>query len=531
MRKPPPFRFPVTFKGILIICGLSMLLINACRKMDRQIPVTDNAQKQKFFYSRLSTVPLVKAVVGYVYRQNQKYHFLPGLVNRIGYPYWNKAMVFSGPVEYGRGQSDSADIVYIPFVRESENFVNAALIVKFTDQDTAFKILCDWQYKNFGFEPANRGEWNAWSVFQIFASLDSLVFDRKHFQIIDERLLTDEGKDSLESRHLSFDSVHVIYSFGHAQFGGSGRPALMVPVEVCSPMSLCLLTGSGTDCGGGGCNCEAKVMGTYAHVTCCLVYINWQVCWYVWVDYGDDGGGGGGEPGGGGGGNPWEPPSCGGGSGRYYVIDPCSPGWIPIVLEDPPNNPEPIDSVLARLSRTLKDTAVWIYDNLSQPNNIEHSISVLLINGQQVPRNRWTNNDSTYVIPRLSVTAGQILLAIWHSHVSRSSDPSDRRSFSAADINLLRDNRCLKQNFVSFADCRNKRYALVITDLNKATAFFNNNNPRQIEDNYFTTGSGNMQEVDERCIKNVIGSVTTNGIGFYISTDAPDFQTWTLLNQ
>ena len=35
---------------------------------------------------------------------------------------------------------------------------------------------------------------------------------------------------------------------------------------------------------------------------------------------------------------------------------------------------------------------------------------------------------------------------------------------------------------------------------------------------------------NERCVKNVIGSNSTNGIGLYVSTDAPEFQTWTLLN-
>jgi hypothetical protein len=70
--------------------------------MDRQIPVTGNAQEQKFFYSCLSTVSVAKAVTGFVYRQSGQYHFLPGLINRIGYPYWNKEMVFSGTAGIGR---------------------------------------------------------------------------------------------------------------------------------------------------------------------------------------------------------------------------------------------------------------------------------------------------------------------------------------------------------------------------------------------------------------------------------------------
>lgn len=51
-----------------------------------------------------------------------------------------------------------------------------------------------------------------------------------------------------------------------------------------------------------------------------------------------------------------------------------------------------------------------------------------------------------------------------------------------------------------------------------------------INENYTTTGGGNMQEVDERCVKNIIGSAAANGISFYVSTNSPGFSTWTLLN-
>ena len=71
---------------------------------------------------------------------------------------------------------------------------------------------------------------------------------------------------------------------------------------------------------------------------------------------------------------------------------------------------------------------------------------------------------------------------------------------------------------------------MVITDVAKAQAFFAANDLWHINENYTTTGGGNMQEVDERCVKNIIGSAAANGISFYVSTNSPSFSTWALLN-
>jgi hypothetical protein len=149
-----------------------LVILFACKKIDHEPKSSDNTLEQKFFYTRVSSVPVVKAVTGFVYRQNQKYNFLQNLTNRIGFPYWNKALTFSGASTSGRTAGDSIDVIYIPFVRDRENFVNATLIVKITEVDTAFHILCDWQYKDFGFDAVDSDEWNASNIFHIFAKMD-----------------------------------------------------------------------------------------------------------------------------------------------------------------------------------------------------------------------------------------------------------------------------------------------------------------------------------------------------------------------
>jgi len=351
----------------------------------------------------------------------------------------------------------------------------------------------------------------------------------------------------MQFQHAVFgDSIFVITEstlFGNAVFptGGHGRREAKIKgnnaagrgnsVWDCTEIYYCGTPWAEECIGPGGCDYDTgcptgQCFLYYADCTCIL---------------GCSGGGGGtyGDPppgsGGGGGGTPpppesnCQPPVVNRGADAPLPGSGCPPGWVPNPPPGNPPPPEPVDSLLNRYSRALKDTAIYIYDNLSQPNNVEYALTGIWQDNQVKIIERRTNGDSLQVFPKVMI-GNLILLFTWHSHVSRSAELADRGSFSPNDIEMLRHVRCLKQNFISFADCRNKRYALVITDLTKATLFFNNNTKENILDNYTTTLSGTKQEKEEASIKNVIGSYAANGISFYVSNDGPNFQSWTLLN-
>jgi integrase len=113
----------------------------------------------------------------------------------------------------------------------------------------------------------------------------------------------------------------------------------------------------------------------------------------------------------------------------------------------------------------------------------------------------------------------------------RAKTERTKRSKPIPIVVIVTDNpRALTQDFISFADCRNKRYALVISDVAKAKLFFKNNTFQDIVYAYSPSISGNTQQMQESAIINVIGTLSANGIGFYVSTDSPNFQSWTLLN-
>src|SRR5687768_15575298 len=102
----------------------------------------ESASVNHFFNANPSSVDLVKSISEYVRRQNKKFQFVEKVIEQMGYPRWDKAMVFSNS-NTSRSASLDTNYVYIPFVRETEDFVNSLLIVKTTATDTAHTWKCD----------------------------------------------------------------------------------------------------------------------------------------------------------------------------------------------------------------------------------------------------------------------------------------------------------------------------------------------------------------------------------------------------
>jgi len=88
------------------------------------------------------------ALNSFLKRKNAKNPFVELTIERVGYPYCDKAQFRKAPALTGRGTTDSVLYTYIPFVLETETVVDATLIVRTYDGDTATKWVCDWQYYN-----------------------------------------------------------------------------------------------------------------------------------------------------------------------------------------------------------------------------------------------------------------------------------------------------------------------------------------------------------------------------------------------
>lgn len=498
-----PFRFK-----ICLVILLAAVVYAACKKMDQPAdlkkPLTN---EERFFSAHASNDPTVQAAAGFMKKLNDKYQFTEKTIAQIGFPRWDKAMVLQDnkPSATGRALSgNDSTVVIIPFVRETQSVVNAALRVCMREADTSYRYLCDWQYEDSlqtGRSPKEAA--------LLLMMMDKEVFGNRVFSITDRSLFGDKGAA------VKITTINSTPSFTN----------LMSAFTVCYSVYEDMYEGQVHGCEPGDDNCTE-----YREVRFCI-----DITPDIGTDPGGDTNPPAGDPGGGsggGGGNEGPPPPpCETTALKASLQNNCGPGWVPI--DDPVTNPpqqDPVDSILKSYSRVIKDTAIYIYDNLSKPRNVEFAFTGIQFNNSIVVIQRKTDNDSTNVVPEVMIN-NLILLFTWHSHVSTSLDITVRGSFSPMDIYMLSNVRCLKQNFVSFADCRNKRYALVITDLAKAKAFFDANDYNDIYLNHTTNTSGNTQELDERSIINVIKGRSVNGISFYVSNDAPGFQSWSLLNR
>ena len=325
-----------------------MYLLPAGRQINLPPPETGdsiNAIEQKFFNTHRTADASEKAIVEYMKRQNDKLHFVAQTVKQIGYPRWDKAIAVSktDASVNGRGQTgDSANIYYVPFVRDSENYVNASLVIKTNPADTSFSYLCDWQYsqRNYG-SPSVDSTAEHLSLF--FMIMDKNVFGHNRFILTDTALFASHPRQNDST--LRRVEIHETSNTG-------GRNNTLT-TSICFELIVCGSPNNSACKGPNGCdylNCGATPAVCYLTTVC--------------IDFdepppsggggggsggtggGSGGGGGGGGTGGGsgggsggsgggsgGGGGGGTPPECGEPlqplAGRINVMDPCGPGWVP----------------------------------------------------------------------------------------------------------------------------------------------------------------------------------------------------------
>jgi hypothetical protein len=98
---------------LLLFCS-TIILFFSCRKTD----VQNDSKKpdeleERFFTVPAASSPQVKAIAGAVKKQNDKHHFLASLVQKAGYPRWDKAKIinYNNRTVTGRDTSSSDELV------------------------------------------------------------------------------------------------------------------------------------------------------------------------------------------------------------------------------------------------------------------------------------------------------------------------------------------------------------------------------------------------------------------------------------
>ena len=320
----------------LILVGL--LVYTSCRKIDRQAdqPVNVNPES-RFFKSHRSSDPLEEALVNFIKRENDKNPFIDKVIKQIGYPYWEKGIFVSKRSSvHGRSFSDSSLVVYVPFVRDSQSYVNASMAIRIAPGDTSFRYLCDWQYSNQTFSTTSISDTTAEKFALLFMVLNNNTFGYCNFNITDNRLFHGSNDYS--------DTADIIErKITLTPAPNSARKSLVA--------SICYYATVYTFSANWHCPHQYPCSNNYCD-GCTAVCVDYDVSQHTEVHCFDEEIGGpplGGGTGGGGGSGGSTPPQCRGGTTRIEnVTDPCGPGWIPI--DDDPPPPPACDPYISNLS-------------------------------------------------------------------------------------------------------------------------------------------------------------------------------------
>jgi hypothetical protein len=325
-----------------------LLIYVACRKVDTasSTPDTTNpaVHEDKFFNSHRTNDPLEKSIVEFLKRANVKSNFVEKTIKQIGFPRWDKALITKKSTVGNRGNNVGDSLILIPFVRDTQNYVNASLTVELSATDTLVNWICDWQYasKTYTTDSIRNNTAEEFALFMMM--LDAQVFGHKDFFISDTSLF----------RNLStFTS--------HPQFGSENTRRIHLEPD----------STSGT---GNRSSAMAAPAPSY----------NWTM-WYYYIidyyglnnfynsipDYGSGGGGGGGST------TVPPPPNCGPVAARGQVVEGCTPGWTPNpVVTPPPYNPNNAANI--KIDTSISNHYPCLTDLLQTMPNINREAQLLL---------------------------------------------------------------------------------------------------------------------------------------------------------
>lgn len=319
-----------SLKLILTLTALYFLILFiSCKKIDSiQEDKLSNSNEiaNKFFNTHRTSDPKEAALVNYLKNRNIKENFVEGIVNRIGYPRWDKAFQFPNKTKSNASTNlvgDSTSIYHIPFVRDSQNFVNASMILIANQTDTSISYKCDWEYsqkQNSIHSYTDSAEYFA----VYFMILDKTVFGYNKFNITDSNLF----------KNNNHTSKYVTLNTSNSNTTNS----LLQWVTTCQEVTM-----SWQDCPYGGINCKSNGDPGCDNCSRCTNSISYDYCSSTWQETGGGGGSGtggsgtGGGAGGSGGGSP-TPPNCNtpstpaakGNSPISNLTEGCGTGWNPV---------------------------------------------------------------------------------------------------------------------------------------------------------------------------------------------------------
>lgn len=299
----------------LFILSLLSLFFISCKKTDFISSNAAASSTEGNFFSRFAANDAATITASkYVERKETQYHFTDGIIQQIGFPHWDKSIVFNTAANNNpsiTASNNDATIVFIPFVRDTENVVNALMRITITPSDTSYKIICNWQYT----DSVSTGLIGRHQSLLLMA-LNRSVFHDDLYKITDSLSFIGSGRKGKFVQILS------------TAYQTLGKPTSLpqglltqvtYTVTICYSQTVNVPVNSGNLT---GCPPDGP----------CPFYTTQTTCEDItWVDYVDDGSGSSTPP---------TSPGTGGGGGGYDPPLPCTPVLTPVTT--PPIDGDPI---------------------------------------------------------------------------------------------------------------------------------------------------------------------------------------------
>jgi putative chitinase len=332
---------------------IAILLVStiyfSCRKIDQfqsnSLETLVTETENRFFQEHSSSDATVLTLTNFIKQKNITSHFVLKTVERLGYPYWDKALFIKQDIQSSGVKSNNTSVintdtpvsatstlVYIPFVRDQENYVNAALVFLITPTDTLFQYVCDWQYKVKPHGPIYQKDITAESYALFFMMLNRRTLGHSTFKITDKRLFP-KGGLGMKKLYLKEPVATQIKPSYYVGFCEESIICGSPNYSGCQPFC------DWANCAGGDV--------CYRLSTCTMTWINpWNGGSGSGDGSGDSSGSGGGSSGGGGSN---EPPDCSDPENKHQPD--CEEGWEPV-----PTLPCPITKEDLKAAFPLADT-------------------------------------------------------------------------------------------------------------------------------------------------------------------------------
>lgn len=492
-----------TFILYLVLVALNL----SCRKLDVVSSSKTIPTEEKFFDAHRSSAKEEAAIVNFLKRTNEKSPFVKLTAQKIGFPIWDKLIMRNVKTtrvmsEGGSGQiqsmanTGSCDIYYIPFVRDSQNHVNAAMIIKAFPTDTTIGYLCDWQYKNLLTRPSDSLNVKKFALF--FMRFDYSIFTHKRFIVKDRAIFPTKG-------HASANEVRL-----ELKTDDQKKVKVNSLYTTCQDYSVqyisCPYIRDYGACYGQGGTCDRCDR-------CPSVTLYFTECWDEWVDD-DMGGGSSGDGGTGGGAVPPSDPCSGDGnppSGPDAIKHinqsqekvgalsppppppPCDPGWEPEPEPYPiPDSPQDTTQTPCATAWATATKLNVLYDSSKAAqkldsidiahDTLEHGFTlgeIIRINPYNpldtgsygfFTGNIATGTSSSITLEFAYNLNTKALAGNVHTHPAKGYSAQSAKDIYELIGSRLEPKSRIQGNFVASAN--GGQYAVAVTDYTKAQAFY-----------------------------------------------------------